>query len=60
MAASEAIRFCELAQLGRFSFRRVRLFLTSALSPLWRFALFLPLDRFTVGPPFSEASEAKS
>ena len=60
MAASEAIRFREFAQLGCFSFRRVRLFLTSSLSPLWRFALFLAMDRFTVGPPFSEASEAQS
>jgi len=60
MAASEAIRFPEVAQLRRFSFRRVSLFLTSSLSSLWRFVPFLAMDRSIVGLPFSATSEVQS
>jgi hypothetical protein len=59
MAASEAIRLRELAQLGRFSFRRARLFLTSSLSSLWRFASFLTMARFALGLLLSETREVQ-
>jgi hypothetical protein len=59
MAASETIRFRELAQRGRFSFRRARLFLTSPLSSLWRFVFFRAMDRFVLGLPLSKTSEAQ-
>jgi len=59
MAASEAIRFRELAQLGRFSFRRARLFLTSSLSSMWRFASFLTMVRFVLGLRLSETGAAQ-
>lgn len=60
MAASEAICFRDLAQLGPFSFKRVRLFLNSSVFSLWRFASFLPVDLSIVGLPFSETNGAQS
>ena len=60
MAASEAIRFPELAQLRRFSFRRASLFLTSSLSSLWRFVSLLAMNRSIVGLQFSAPSERRS
>jgi hypothetical protein len=59
MAESEATRFRELAQLGRFSFRRARLFLTSSLSTVWRFASFLTMARFALGLLLSETREVQ-
>jgi hypothetical protein len=60
MAASEAIRFHELAQLPPFSHTRVSLFLTFTPFTLRRFVPFLVIDRAIVGLLFSAARVAKS
>jgi hypothetical protein len=59
MAASEAIRFPELAQLRRFSFRQASPFLTSFLSSLWCFASILAMDFSIISRQCSASSEAQ-